>query len=222
MTNLTVYGSEKASRTWWVVWMCAELGIEYENVSLEFLGEDIGSKDYRTVNPNALIPSIKDGDFILWESMAINLYLAKKFGGDNYFGSGETEAKAWQWSFWAVTRVEIPLLTLRIGGSNADPDSEIGQYYLKHIPLWNDDELARCRAVLEKPFLVLNDAVSKQPYLLGEKFSVADLNVACILSRLQGAQIDLSPTPHLNGWLRRCWSRPGCGRGEQLLAELTE
>lgn len=105
MTDLTVYGSVKASRTWWVAWICAELGIEYENVSLEFLGEDIGSEDYRTVNPNALIPSIKDGDFILWESMAINLYLAKKYGGNIYPSTIEAEAKAWQWSFWAVTYI---------------------------------------------------------------------------------------------------------------------
>jgi glutathione S-transferase len=220
MADLTVYGSVKASRTWWVGWMCAELGLEFDNESLEFLGDEIRSADYQSVNPNALIPSIRDGDFVLWESMAINLYLAKRYNGGLYPEGIQGEAKAWQWSFWAVTRVEIPLLTLRIGGQGADPNSELGQYYLKHIPFWSEEELARCRSVLEKPFDVLDDAVSSQPYLMGDSFTVADLNVACILSRLQGAGVDLNAVPQLREWLRRCWSRPGCGRGQQLLEEL--
>ena len=100
------------------------------------------------VNPNSRVPSLKDGDFNLWESMAINLCLAKKYGAGLYPEGLEGEARVWQWSFWAVTRVEAPLLTLLIGSRKCAPESRMGQYFLKHISRWDDEELSRCRSVL--------------------------------------------------------------------------
>ncbi len=217
MTNLTVYGNIKTSRTWWIAWMCAELGLDFDNNPIDQIGEAIRSDDYRAVNPNSRIPTLKDGDFIIWESMAINLYLGKKYGDHLYPDSLEGEAQAWQWSFWAVTRVEVPLLTLLIGSRECAPESETGQYFLKHISRWDDDELTRCRNVLQDPLRVLDETLSTRTYLLGERFTVADLNVTCILSRLdRNAGMDLSSMTHLEAWLRRCWSREACPRRERL------
>jgi glutathione S-transferase len=72
-------GSIDGSRSWWVAWMCRELGIQYENQHTEgFLDPFWRTAEYLAINPNGLAPSIRDRDFVLWESMAINLYLAKK------------------------------------------------------------------------------------------------------------------------------------------------
>ena len=229
MTTLTVYGDAKASRTWWTDWACRELDLEFDNVSIGFLEPEIKRDDFLTLNPNGLIPTIKDGDFVLWESMAINLYLAKKYGGSLYPRSLEGEALAWQWSFLAVTRVEVPLLTLMVASMNLPRGSELEQYFPKHVPAWTPDEMTRCRSVLQGPFQVLDSELGKRPYLLGDAFTVADLNVSAILSRNSGSVlrsgsseplIDLSSMPHLVNWLYRCWSRPACPRGETLIESL--
>jgi glutathione S-transferase len=230
MSNLTVYGDIARSRVWWTEWTCRELSLEFENVPFGFLDPDIKSDEFLALHPNGLIPTIKDGDFVLWESMAINMYLAKKSGGPLYPDMLEGEALAWQWSFWGVTRVEVPLLTLLVADGGTSPDSELGRYFLKHSPAWTPEEVARCRRVLEPPFKVLDGELSKRAYLLGEAFTVADLNVTVLLARncmaavpgSSGAGVDLSSMPHLTDWLERCWSRPACPRREVLLEGLSK
>ena len=230
MTTLTVYGEVKASRAWWTDWTCRELDLEYDNVSVGFLEPDIKRDDYLALNPNGLIPTITDGDFALWESMAINLYLAKKYGNDSLYPTSlEGEALTWQWSFWIVTRVEVPLLTLMVASMNLPAGSDLEQYFLKHVPAWTPDELNRCRSVLQGPFGVLDGELGKRPYLLGDTFTVADLNVSAILARNSGsvlqsggseALIELSSIPHMVNWLHRCFSRSACPRRETLTASL--
>jgi glutathione S-transferase len=60
--------------------------------------------------------------------------------------------------------------------------------------------------LLAAPFKVLDGAVAKNPYLLGSDFTIADLNVAAVISR--AVDMDLSRWPHLNNWLMRCLDRP--------------
>jgi glutathione S-transferase len=232
MSELVLYGDTQTSRTWWNDWTFRELNLEYENVKFGFLDPEIRSDDFLALHPNGLIPTIKDGDFVLWESMAINLYLAKKSGGPLYPDTLEGEALAWQWSFWGVTRLEVPLLTLLVADAGFSPDSELGQYFLKHSPAWTEDEVARCRGVLERPFQVLDNELAKRPFLLGEEFTVADLNVTILLARncmamaavpgAKGAGISLSTKPLMTAWLDRCWSRPACPRREALLEGLNK
>src|SRR5690349_11412782 len=192
MVEFTIYGNVQASRTWWTAWMCEELSIGFSNDPIDYIGERIQSEQYRAINPNMLIPCLKEGDFILWESMAINLYLAKKYRSPVSPTDLESEAHMSQWSFWAVTRIEIPLLTLRIGGRGYTVDDEKAQYFLKHIPMWDEEELERCRRVLHAAFRVPESLLARQPYLLGANFSAADLNVSCIFSRLTRDAIDMT------------------------------
>ena len=223
MTDLTIYGALEGSRAWWTAWMCRELGLDFENVPYAYLDPAIKSEDYLAINPNGLIPAIKDGDFALWDSMAINLYLAKKYeNGGLSPASLEAEAQASQWSFWAMTRLEFPLLVL-LADQRAFPEgSEMEQYFLKHVAKVTPEEVARCKSVLTAPLDVLNGQLADKPYLLGDEFSVADLNVACVFSRNEGAQVDLSSRAELTEWLTRCWSRPACPRSTFLLESLAK
>jgi len=222
MVELTLYGNIDTSRTWWVAWMCRELGVPFNNERSEgFLDPSWKTPEYLAINPSGLMPSIKDGDFVLWESMAINLYFAKKYShGRLCPESLEGEALASQWSFWAITRLEIPFLVVGASKRNLAPGSEMENYFLKHIPMWTSSEVTRSLSVLNGPFDVLNAKLSSSPYLLGAEFSVADLNVAMVMARNQFAQIDLSGRPNLVNWLRECWSRPACPRKSVLLEGL--
>ena len=222
MVDLTLFGSIDGSRTWWVAWMCRELGIPFRNERSEgFLDPSWKTPEYLAINPSGLVPAIKDGEFVLWESMAINLYLAKKYGHGRLCPETlEGEALASQWSFWAITRLEAPFLVISASNRNIPADSEMERYFLKHVPMWTRDEVARSRSVLNGPFDVLNEKLASSPYLLGPEFSVADLNVAMVMARNLYAQIDLSGRPHLVKWLNNCWSRPACPRKDVLLEEL--
>jgi glutathione S-transferase len=63
--------------------------------------------------------------------------------------------------------------------------------------MWTSEEIARCRSVLESPLAMLSERLGEAPYLLGQNFTVADLNVSAILSRNAGAQINLADMPKL-------------------------
>jgi glutathione S-transferase len=224
MADLVLYGSIEATRSWWVAWMCRELGLAFRNERTESaLDASLKSREYLSLNPNGLVPAIDDDGFVLWESMAINLYLAKRYGRARLLPEGlEAEALATQWSFWAVTRVEIPLLLVSVANRNLPPGSEMERYYLNHIPMWTPSEVARSQAVLNTPLTLLDEKLGSSPYLLGSDFSVADLNVAAILSRNAGAQINLRDKPKLANWLHSCWSRPGCPRRDALIAAMAQ
>ena len=107
--------------------------------------KDLKSPDYLKVNPNGKVPALVDGDFKLFESMAINLYLAARFGKDGFLpASLEDQALCHQWSFWGMTEVEKPLLTILIDMFMTAPD--------KRKP----EAVAEAQKALPKPFGVLN------------------------------------------------------------------
>src|SRR6185503_8552446 len=135
------------------------------------------------------------GDFVLFESLAITMYLAKKHGnGTLYPGSIEGEARLWQWTSWALTEV--------------DRGVNIWSLHAVRLPPAERDAARREEAlkVLVAPFKVLDAAVAQQLYLLGSNFTVADLNVAAVISR--AVDMDLSVVPNLKAWLDRCLDRP--------------
>ena len=80
-----------------------------------------------------MVPAIVDGEFSLWESMAINLSLAKKYGGALYPKEAEAEARAWQWSFLAVSPIEPPLMTLQVARQSFPADRDVDRYYRRKL-----------------------------------------------------------------------------------------
>ncbi|MGA1677686.1 MAG: glutathione S-transferase N-terminal domain-containing protein, partial [Pseudomonadales bacterium] len=77
--TLTVYGQSQ-SRAVRALWMVEELGVPFTHVPTRF-ADEAKSTAFRAVNPNGRVPTIDDDGFVVFESMAINLYLAKRFGG---------------------------------------------------------------------------------------------------------------------------------------------
>ena len=194
MSRLRIYGIAR-TRAFRPLWMAKELGLDYDHLPVEIGDAGARQPEFLAINPNGRLPVIDDGGFVLFESLAITLYLAKKHSlGRLYPASLEGEAKAWQWSLWAVTEV--------------DRGVNIWSLHAVRLPPDERDAAKRAEAlhVLKAPLNVLDDAVARQPYLLGDDFTVADLNVAAVISR--AIEMDLSATPHLASWLRRCLDRP--------------
>src|SRR5208282_1508265 len=204
---LKIYGVAR-SRAARVLWMAKELGLDYEHVKVDFATGETRQPAHLALNPNGHIPVIDDDGVILWESMAINLYLAKKYNTAGLYPTRlEDEARAWQWSFWGMTEVERPLLTAMMN---------------RAIFPENQRDLAAADAAektLAQPLGVLDGVLGRTPYVLGQNFTVADLNVASILAWARPAQIDMSSFPKVAEWLRICAERPAARVVRQLQRE---
>jgi glutathione S-transferase len=194
---IRLYGVAQ-SRAFRPLWLLGELGLQFEHIPLDFRGDDLDRPDYRLLNPNGRVPTLVDGDLVLWESMAINLYLARRYGGDQGLWPDdiEGEARTWQWSFWVMTEVESPLLSVLMH-SRVLPEEKR-----------NSDKVSRNLGILKAPFAVLDQALRGRDYLAADRFTVADLNVAAVLSWCKAARLSLEPWPELNRWLEACLARP--------------
>ena len=203
MATLKIYGTPR-SRAFRTLWLAGELGLDYDNIPIGTSGES-REPAFLALNPNGHIPVIDDNGFVLWESMAINLYLAKKHGlGTLYPTTLEDEARTWQWSLWGMTEIERNVLTAMFNRALLPEDKR--------------DAAAADQAEkeLQHPLSVLNGAVTATPYLLGGEFTVADLNVAAILAWARPGRIDLTPFPKLAEWLSRCALRPAAKAARDL------
>ena len=190
---MKIYGVS-GSRALRSIWCAEEVGGDYEHVPTHFVG-DAKKPDYLKINPNGRIPALVDGDVTLFESMAINLYLAKHYGGDLYPATKEDEARAIQWSFWGMTEIEPPLMKMVLN---------------KFAPEDQRDPKAAEAAeqAIEQPLAVLGAQLGKHANLLGEAFSIADLNVASVLSMSGFVGYDTSGNAVVHRWLQAALGRP--------------
>ena len=198
MAKLKIYGVpiSRAIRT---VWTALELGIDYEIVPIGWDDNSIYSDAYRRINPNARVPAIEDDGFVLWESLAITLYLVRKHGGDIAARDLAEEALAWQWTLWAATQLETPLIRWAMHGFIL----EAGE---------RDAEVAATAMAQVRPLLaVLDETLGQREFLAADRFTVADLNVGAVLLRPRHG-LDLAPWPNLRRWDRAVFARPAAQR----------
>ena len=205
MARLKIYGIAR-TRAFRVLWMAEEIGLDYEHIAIETGAAGARQPGYLAVNPNGRLPAIDDDGFVMWESLAINIYLAKKHAtGTLYPATPQGEAKVGAVEPVGGQRdrardqcLVVPRRTA--AARRARPEDRRGGIEL-----------------LAPPFRVLDRALAEQPYLLGGEFTVADLNVAAVA--LRSIAMDLSATPHYRDWLQRCYDRPAAQKVSRLRRE---
>ena len=202
MGKPTIYGIS-SSRAFRSIWAIEECGVDYEHVGTSFRG-DAQAPEYLEVNPNGRIPALKDGDMTLFESMAINMYLARTYAPQLIPADSQGEAKTWQWSVWGISEIE-PLQMQIVVQKFFTPDEKK-----------NDKVVRGATKGLDRPLSVLNDTLSKQPYLLGQEFTLADLNLAGVMELLNMIQFDLSQYAHVERWLGECRGRDSYARAKAV------
>src|SRR6202162_4223845 len=151
MSNLRIYGIAR-TRAFRALWMAKELGLDYEHDPVEIGDAGARTPEFLAINPNGRLPVIVDDGFVLFESLAITLFLAKKHG-KFYPATLEGEDKAWQWSFWAIAEV--------------DRGVNIWSLHAVRLPPDERDAALREEAlkVIAAPFKVLDAALGEQRYL---------------------------------------------------------
>ena len=202
---LTIYGvhRSRASRN---IWLAHELGLPFKHVSViqhdrlpdaKAPGAPLNTRspEFVKMNPNARIPSVDDDGLILHESLAINLYLAKKHGGPLAPATVGEEGEMSMWALWAATEVEphsINIVYHRVGNPKGPKDPKIADAAVE---------------ALRGPFAVLDKAVANG-FLVGGRFTVADINTAEIVRYAQPAPELFEAAPKVKAWLAACQARP--------------
>ena len=204
---LTIYGvyRSRASRTYW---LAGELGLPFVSVPViqarrvaDPLSADAPlntqSPDFLSVNPTGLIPCIDDGGFVMTESHAINLYLAQKHGGPLAGRTRTEEAEMLQWTFWAATEVEPHAVKIILTLDARAAESEDGRLAIR----------AATKA-LKKAFARLDAHLAATGHVVGDRFTVADLNLAEVFRYAMSRSELFDAAPNVKAWLERCQSRP--------------
>ncbi len=196
---LKVYGiaASRASRP---LWLLEELGVPYERVPVDYRTGATRQAEMLAINPNGHIPALDDEGIIVWESMACTLYLARKYashGGLNLGAQNLTEeAELLRWSFWVMTEVEkdaLSVLMHRMAMPAERRDARLAEQAEKRLAV---------------PLRVLEAHLATRPWLAGDRFTVADVNVASIVSWIRPAPQVLAVFPAVSDWLQRCLDRP--------------
>ncbi|MBM3525667.1 MAG: glutathione S-transferase family protein, partial [Alphaproteobacteria bacterium] len=169
MSKLTIYGTA-ASRTFRTLWAAKELGIDYDHKPVQFRNGECRTPEFRKINPNGHVPAIQDDKVTMFESLAINLYLAKKYPGAISPKTVEEDGLATQWSMWALTEAEPHIVALLMNRVMLPEDKR------------DASAAARAEEAVKAPLGVLNAALAGKDYLLGKGFTVADLNLASVIS----------------------------------------
>jgi glutathione S-transferase len=203
---LKIYGvyRSRASRN---IWLCDELGVPFTLVpviqadrlpdaSAPDAPLNTKSPQFLKINPNGHIPSIDDDGLILHESLGINLYLAKKHGGSLAPANIAEDGLMTTWTAWALTEVEprsIQVLYNRVAKPADQRDPKVA-----------DAAVAALRA----PFAVLDAALAGAGYVVGGRFTVADINIAECVRYAMAAPELFDANANVKAWLAKLHARP--------------
>lgn len=194
---LKLYGQYR-SRAFRVAWLLKESGIAYEHVNVTINVEGATCKDpkYVALNPNARVPTIDDDGFVMWESAAINLYLAEKYQSPLWPRDMQGKGRVYQWAFFIANDVEPSMITLMQQRMMLPPE--------KRTPALADEAEAKLQPRLK----ILDDFLGKNRYFGGDKWDLADFMVASVTFSFTVFKYDLSKFPHFQRWLLASLDRP--------------
>ena len=194
---LKLYGQYR-SRAFRVAWLCKESNIphEHSNVTINVEGATCKEPWYVALNPNARVPTIDDDGFVMWESAAINLYLAEKYRSPLWPADPKAKGRMYQWAFYVANDVEPPMITVMQNRVVFPPEK-------RNAALADDAD-----AKLQPRLKVLDAYLSKNRFFGGNRWDLADFMVASVCYSFFVMKYDLGKYPALQKWLMASLERP--------------
>ena len=195
---LKIWGRATSSNVQKVLWCCAELDLEFERVDVG--GPFGGNRDpeYLAMNPNGLVPTVKDGDLVMWESNTICRYLAATRNGEHLYPrdpSARTQVE--RWMDWQLAVIAPPMGQLLFGLVRSTPETRDPAAI----------EAARRRAAAA--WTIVDDELKDRPYLAGNHLSLAEIVLGTLIYRWFAFPIERPELPNLKAWYDRMHQRPG-------------
>jgi glutathione S-transferase len=193
-----------------VVWTAQELGLDFQRTDAGAAYGVTTTPDYLRKNPNALVPLLEDGDFVLWESNAIVRYLCARYGPAQaplYPADLRARFDAERWMDWQQTTFN------RAGGPAFIQ-------LIRTAPEARDAQAVRQSVAATEPLLALLDQhLKRRAYLGGETFGMADIPLGCEMHRWWGMpsrlfeavgvpRQELPAYPHVQRWFHTLQQRP--------------
>jgi glutathione S-transferase len=192
---ITLYGSARSSAGR-CIWALEEVGAAFTLKEVDMRNKEHKSAEFLKINPNGKIPALVDGDVTLFESMAINFYLADAYKKELLGTTTKERALVQQWSFWASSELQGPIIEVFIQKLFM-PDDKRDQNVI-------DENMKVIPGLLS----VLNDSLAGKKYLAGNEFTLADLNTFSVVNICMPLGIDLKPYTNIMAWAGAMNDRP--------------
>lgn len=193
---LKIYGSMRTSagRN---IWLLEELGVPYEMVDLNMKEKEHKSESYLKLNPNGKVPTLVDEDFVLFESYAINQYLAEKHQPELLGKTLEERALVNQWTFWGLNHVQKYFETIM---------------YFAMFNSGTAEGVEKAKTDV-MPFLaILNNHLAGKDYVVGNAFTLADISLGTIVNLAMSMQYDFSNYANILKWAEKIKARPAVAK----------
>ena len=194
---LEIWGRPYSSNVIPVIWTANELQLEY---TIQLAGGSFGKLDtdeYHNINPNRMIPAIRDGGFALWESLSIVRYLCNQYGAGTLSPADpKRRAIADQWMEWSASKPFMPVIYLFFATVRTEP-AERDQAKIDALR----DEAHTALTVLDKH-------LANRPFVCGDSFSMGDIPIGCVVYRYFNVDVARPPLPHVEAWYKRLSERP--------------
>lgn len=199
---LTIWGRENSNNVRKVRWCAAELGLSYQHINAGGAYGKVDEQQYRTLNPNGLVPLLQDDDFVLWESNTIVRYLAAKYGDAPFYPQDlQQRAAAEKWMDWNTASVTEPFRTVFWG-------------LVRTLPEQRDMlKIEAAIASLEKCFDIVEQELGRQPYLSGEAFGIGDIPLGSFIYAWFEMPIERQQRPNMERWYQQLCARPAYRSG---------
>jgi glutathione S-transferase len=193
---LKIIGRNTSSNVQKVLWVCGELGLEFDR---EDLGGPFGgnrSPEYLAMNPNGLVPTIVEDEFVLWESNTITRYLAAKYGKGTGFYPEDLRARAAgeRWMDWQLSVMNPAMRPVFWGMVRTKPEDR-------------DKALPKQIETLGEKFRMMDDHLAREDYMGGASFTIADIPVGIAVYRWFTMDIPRVDLPNLARYHERLKER---------------
>jgi len=194
---LKIWGRATSSNVQKVLWCCGELGIPFERVDVG--GPFGGNQDpeYLALNPNGLVPTVRDGELVLWESNTICRYLAATHRGERLYPTAPAgRALVERWMDWQLSTLGAPMGALLFGLIRTKPEQR-DQAAI---------EAARRKALVA--WTIVEDALEGRAFLAGSELSLAEIVMGTLVYRWHAFPLERPPLKNLKSWYDRMRERP--------------
>jgi glutathione S-transferase len=194
---LKIWGRTNSINVQKVLWCCGEIGLQYERIDAGLAFGVNDTPEYKSMNPNGLVPTIDDDGFILWESHAIVRYLARKHGtGTLWPADARTAADADRWMEWYSTTLWLDVRPIFQTLVRTAPEKR------------NMAAVEDHRKKLAANFQIVDGHLAKRDYLAGQAFTMADIPMAVAAYRWFNLPLTRPAMANLERWYQRICERP--------------
>jgi glutathione S-transferase len=195
---ITVYGRNTSVNVQAVMWCIAELGLSHERLDFGGAFGKTDAADYRVLNPNGLVPTIKDEETVVWESAAIVRYLACKYGDEHFWPRDPGKRAALDmWAEWMKSTIYPDFIS-----------TLFMQVVRTAKAARNTAAVAAAEARLHKAMPLFDARIGKGPWLNGDQFSFGDVACGVMLHRYFTLDHDRPDVPNVRAYHARLLARP--------------